>query len=340
MIIATLMAARLMTATFNTRQRMYQFTNWVARPTNVNCEGYYLVVPKRFRPTTVWVCGLTIVLSFAVSRAPAASDEPTTPREAGPRSTVAAKAPASAKPAVSLNELNDDLLKGLGPDPLAEQVPAADRVKENKSGAAKPNQKPASPKSPAKPATRRIGDPLDDELLKGLDDGQNAPTEGDESNPLVRLNRQMRQVESLIAQSKLDPATQQLQQKIVHDLEELIKKMQQQKSSSSASAQRSGQQKTARRDQVAQPGAEQGKAGTQNADQPAKDSSTQLRQRQAQRPDLDQLQDLLGKGVWGQLPPKVRDQMLQSSIDQFLPKYELLIEEYFKAIATAGQNKP
>jgi hypothetical protein len=36
--------------------------------------------------------------------------------------------------------------------------------------------------------------------------------------------------------------------------------------------------------------------------------------------------------VWGQLPEKEREQMLQNSIDQFLPKYELMIEAYFKSL--------
>jgi hypothetical protein len=81
-----------------------------------------------------------------------------------------AKAPASTKPAAALN---DELLKGLGPDPLAEPAPAADLDKATNPAAAKPDaanpeQKPAATKSAAK----RFGDPLDDELLKGLDDGE------------------------------------------------------------------------------------------------------------------------------------------------------------------------
>jgi hypothetical protein len=140
--------------------------------------------------------------------------------------------------------------------------------------------------------------------------------------------------ESLIAQASLthDAAWQ----KIVHDLEELIKKMQQQKSSSSSSSESSSKQQTASRDKVKQPGAEKGKNGAQDSDQPAKESSEQLRQSKAQKAALDQMQDLLGKGVWGQLPQKARDQMLQSSVDQFLPKYELLIEEYSASDYHAG----
>jgi len=244
----------------------------------------------------------------------------------------AAKKPEPAKSATTkpASPLNDELLKGLGGDPLDEQAPPVDPGKVIEPNTAKPTGKPTS---------KRIGDPLDDELLKGLDDVESAPAEGDDSDPFVRVNRQMRKVESLIAQRKFDPGTRQLQQKIVHDLEELIKNMQQQKSSSPSSESKS-QQQTASRDKVKQPGGEKGKSGAQDSDQPAKESSEQLRQRKAQQAALDQMQDLLGKGVWGQLPQKARDQMLQSSSDQFLPKYQLLIEEYFKAIANQGQNKP
>jgi hypothetical protein len=51
-----------------------------------------------------------------------------------------------------------------------------------------------------------------------------------------------------------------------------------------------------------------------------------------QRADAQQMQGLL-KDLWGQLPEKAREQMLQTSPEQFLPKYELMIEQYFKRLA-------
>ena len=47
---------------------------------------------------------------------------------------------------------------------------------------------------------------------------------------------------------------------------------------------------------------------------------------------MDQMKGLL-KDLWGQLPLRDREQMLQSSPEQFLPKYELLIEKYYKRLA-------
>jgi hypothetical protein len=46
---------------------------------------------------------------------------------------------------------------------------------------------------------------------------------------------------------------------------------------------------------------------------------------------MAQMQELL-KDVWGHLPDRLKEQMLQSPVDEFLPKYEFEIEEYFKAL--------
>jgi hypothetical protein len=39
------------------------------------------------------------------------------------------------------------------------------------------------------------------------------------------------------------------------------------------------------------------------------------------------------KQIWGHLPPKIRDQMQSALIEDFLPKYERLIEEYYSRLA-------
>jgi hypothetical protein len=53
---------------------------------------------------------------------------------------------------------------------------------------------------------------------------------------------------------------------------------------------------------------------------------------------MAQMNDLL-KDVWGQLPERMRQQMMQSSVEEFLPKYELLIEDYFKALSNRQTEK-
>ena len=49
--------------------------------------------------------------------------------------------------------------------------------------------------------------------------------------------------------------------------------------------------------------------------------------------------DLLRR-MWGHLPDKVRDQMQASLSEQFLPKYERLIEEYYKRLAEERPGGP
>ena len=45
------------------------------------------------------------------------------------------------------------------------------------------------------------------------------------------------------------------------------------------------------------------------------------------------------KDTWGHLPPRDREQMLQNTPDKFLPKYELLIEQYYKRLAEDPRRK-
>ena len=39
------------------------------------------------------------------------------------------------------------------------------------------------------------------------------------------------------------------------------------------------------------------------------------------------------KALWGHLPERSREQMLQSFSDEFLPKYELEIEQYYRRLS-------
>ena len=48
----------------------------------------------------------------------------------------------------------------------------------------------------------------------------------------------------------------------------------------------------------------------------------------------------LVKDLWGQLPQRMREQLLQSSDDEFLPKYRQELEEYFRALAEEQAKQP
>ncbi len=46
------------------------------------------------------------------------------------------------------------------------------------------------------------------------------------------------------------------------------------------------------------------------------------------------------KALWGQLPERSREQMLQSFSDEFLPKYELEIEQYYRRLSEEQGQAP
>jgi len=47
----------------------------------------------------------------------------------------------------------------------------------------------------------------------------------------------------------------------------------------------------------------------------------------------------LMRQVWRHLPQRDREQMLQSSVDVFLPKYSAMIEEYFRRLAEIPEGQ-
>lgn len=81
-------------------------------------------------------------------------------------------------------------------------------------------------------------------------------------------------------------------------------------------------------------GEEEG-AQTQEGDEPGQngeDSSDRLREDEMLNISPEE-QDALIKKAWGNLPPHLRKQISNSSMERFLPKYERLTQEYFRRLA-------
>lgn len=240
-------------------------------------------------------------------------------------------APAKKPPA----SLDDQLFDDLGDDPLkmldepAGKQPAPKGTPAPKGATAPPAGTAPGPKA-AKPGM----DPLDAELFRDLGgEDAGAPADADdEQDPLARLSRRMREVESRLRGGKSDADTLQRQDKIAADLAALIEELerrqqqqQQQQSKSPSSGTKS------ERERVEQPTGGQPGGGAPQP-KPAQDSTDRVGKATAERPDPAAMDALL-KNVWGELPERLRQQMLQSSVEQFLPKYELLIEDYFRTLA-------
>lgn len=172
---------------------------------------------------------------------------------------------------------------------------------------------------------RESASDLDRQLLRQLGEGEDLGEEA--SNPLVSISRRMRAVEGLMGQRNTSGQTQRLQKEIVADLDVLIEQLKKQCSSGQCAG--GGKKKP-----KGKPGSSS-KAGTgenQGNNRPAKDSTARTGISEDSRAELDRMREMLN-AVWGHLPAKVRDQLQSSAPEEFLPKYEKLIEEYYKRLA-------
>ena len=156
-----------------------------------------------------------------------------------------------------------------------------------------------------------------------------AAAEKENDNPLLNIAQNMFQVRQRVAQSDAGPATLNLQKQIVADLDLLIdqaRKSAGQCSSSSSNPQQSAQNPSGSRPK---PGA---KAAQKPGNKPAVASSTRSPDGQPHKLDMEEMRSLINN-LWGELPPHVREQMLQTPMEDFIPKYQDLIEDYFRDLS-------
>lgn len=209
-----------------------------------------------------------------------------------------------------LRDLNSKMSEDLGP---AERKPA-------ESGERKPTPGPGQ--------GRGGEEPLPDKLSREL--GAAAVSEAD--NPLVEIAQQMRLAGAFLGRAQSDERTQEVQADIVARLDKLIKQAcsggqcipSQSKTPSVAQRKKIDQPKPS-----SKPSSKAGKTGGK----PAKDSKAAMGKPGSGHPSTEEMISVL-KQHWGELPEHAREQMLQGmGAEEFLPKYELLIEEYYKRLA-------
>jgi hypothetical protein len=182
---------------------------------------------------------------------------------------------------------------------------------------------PPAQAPPARPdfQKRILPDVLDD--APGEDLGAASP-----NAPLARVERNMRSAAAYLPAAESLPRASELQRQVVAELDALIEQLA--KQCCSGACQPGDQPKPpSQRSQASapKPGA---KPGRGNA--PARDSNSQLRLGDPEAVRLGEREELM-KDLWGHLPPQIREQMLQSYSDEFLPEYELEIERYFRRLA-------
>ena len=154
---------------------------------------------------------------------------------------------------------------------------------------------------------------------------------------LQDVAREMREVQGRITSRDAGPVTQHLQSQIVSDLERVIE---QARKSGSRSRPEEQPQGVKIRTPVGQPPAapppKPGKGGGSNSGQ--QNNPKAAAPVESRHADKAEIRAML-KQLWGYLPEHQREQMLQLPVEEFLPKYEGLIEEYFRQLSEGKDQK-
>jgi hypothetical protein len=152
--------------------------------------------------------------------------------------------------------------------------------------------------------------------------------------------KQLNRVGDRMARSKqrlsldLDPGkiTQEIQKRIVVDLDDMIKQAQQQMASNRQ--QQPGQQ------QAQQPGAQPGQQQPGNPQQNQGQSpagNSQVSQAGQPNPDLSQKINETQR-EWGAISPRLRDAVIEGSTEKIIEKYQKLVEDYYRGVSTGGKQ--
>ena len=154
----------------------------------------------------------------------------------------------------------------------------------------------------------------------------------EDGSPLIGVARRMREVGRQVGRHESGPPTQAAQEQIVADLDALIRQARKACGKCTPGGKQAQGVRSRRAITPPKPKSGKGKPG---------DSSTPTEPRSpgrgdARKVDMGQMEQLI-KRLWGELPPSQREQMLQRPIEEFLPKYEWLTEEYFRRLSEEKQ---
>lgn len=170
---------------------------------------------------------------------------------------------------------------------------------------------------------RRMLDPKQQALPKGEDLGQRG------ESALARISNRMAEAGELIASRNTNGETREAQEEIVAELDKLIKQLNKQcQNCSGGQCNKPGSQQT--QGSTPKPsGKPSASPGAQAALQQSRVSSGG--EDEAQPGNVADREVI--KQLWGQLPERLRQQLLQSTDDEFLPKYREELEMYFRRLA-------
>ena len=150
--------------------------------------------------------------------------------------------------------------------------------------------------------------------------------------PLATIERGMQNAQSLLAQSAMEGSigafklAHSKQQDVVNQLDELIAQLSKQCQCQGGQCDKPPSPNQAGKPKPGStPGATAGKSA-------ARDSTDRLDRTSAKSVDAGDIDNTV-KELWGHLPERSREQMLQSFSDEFLPKYQTEIEQYYRRLS-------
>ncbi|HEX5472647.1 MAG TPA: hypothetical protein VFW73_12215 [Lacipirellulaceae bacterium] len=157
------------------------------------------------------------------------------------------------------------------------------------------------------------------------------------AQPLAVVQHGMEHAQSLLVHRRTDenPGSVRLaataQQEVLADLDKLIAQLS--KQCQCHGGQCNGDKPSDK------PGTKSGKTAAGSGRTAARDSTDRLDRTTAQPVEKGNIDETV-KSLWGNLPARDREQMFQSFSDEFLPKYEIDIEQYYRRLSEEQGQSP
>ena len=170
-----------------------------------------------------------------------------------------------------------------------------------------------------KPGKTDRGPAIDSQRQRRLTQGEDLGEQGIDS--WSRIGDSMRNVEGRIAAGNLGKETQQLQKIIAQDLARLTKQLRQQSNNSSFRPGTGAASSASSQNPDSQP----------DSAKPATDSTARIGQDSGSSAESEEVEMLMDR-LWGQLPARIQTQLRGAAVDQFLPKYQLLLEQFYRRL--------
>jgi|GEM_PF-1160702 len=208
-----------------------------------------------------------------------------------------------------------------------------------KESTSNPDPKPTAPDAdePIKPA----------DVLKALREADH------EIDRLESAIEGMRSAQKRISAADTSRDTQKIQDQVVKDLEDvlaMLKKQQSRRRGQSQNQKRDQDQQQSDRQKMQKDQTDPQNSGTKKSQEKngdprdgrrndGKSADSQERTDAARVIEEKARRAQMIKDVWGHLPPHVREAMLNSVSEKYLPKYEELVKKYYEALAEQNRKK-